>query len=173
MLRLEAQCSLCNQEEENIVHLFWLCPLTVDIWREIKSWWNIDLSTGIIPNDFMSIVFHREIKLVHREIWYIAVILTWWHIWKVINNVIFQGVKFEPIKVLILIKRETLCMCSNQGWLSSKDSNMWFIDPVEAIQKVTISKKLQFILNLLLEFEAVGFSDGAWRVKDSKGGMVE
>ena len=33
-------CSLCNAEDETIIHLFSKCLVTINLWRNIQSWAN-------------------------------------------------------------------------------------------------------------------------------------
>lgn len=61
-------------------------------------------------------------------------------------------------------------MCSNQGWISNEVAKLWFIDPTAAISQSCLNQRRHFIINLLGNFEAVGFSDGAWRTTDMKSG---
>lgn len=73
--------------------------------------------------------------------------------------------------VINFVKRESLSICISQGWLSNKESNLWYIDPSAALENFSVTKKLHFILNLLTDFAVVGFSDGAWSERRSKGGI--
>lgn len=59
----------------------------------------------------------------------------------------------------------------NQGLISYEEASLWIFDPIAALQKFSLNKRRNFISNLLLEFEVVGFSDGAWNVTGTKGGI--
>lgn len=37
-LGIENMCKLCNQQEEDLPHLFFACPLAAEVWTDIKNW---------------------------------------------------------------------------------------------------------------------------------------
>lgn len=164
-------CSFCDKEEESLLHLFWSCPNAVEIWVQVQTWWDITLKPCKVDAYVINILNNRVIKSEFKEMWNIVAILTWWHIWKARNALIFQGTTSTPSQVVGIIKRESYYLCSNQGWISSEVSKVWPLDPLAALSQVSINKKMHFIINLLMKFEAVGFSDGAWRASDKKCGV--
>lgn len=97
--------------------------------------------------------------------------VTLWQVWKIRNEVIFQGGKFNRETVVLLIKRESFRILVNHNLVSKTELNLWFIDPSTAVGRFAESKKYLFFSNLFREFDKVAFSDGSWNVSDGKGGM--
>ena len=72
-------CSLCNAEDETIIHLFSKCSVTINLWRNIQSWANsiglslpdldsknsflgsIGLAKPIIIENFLLLIFKKFI----------------------------------------------------------------------------------------------------------------
>lgn len=71
------------------MHLLWSCPNAVEIWRQIERWWDVNLKPCKADADLVKILNTGLIKLEFKDIWIIVVILSWWHIWKARNALIF------------------------------------------------------------------------------------
>lgn len=117
------------------------------------------------------ILLIKELKSSYREVWMITVMLTWWHIWKVRNVLIFQGTKVGQGMALSWIKAEALSNCINYNLIDANLANLWLIDPGAALDYFANSNKVQFFIKLSSGYEKIGFSDGAWRISSQKGGM--
>lgn len=168
---IDVSCPFCHQSEETIEHLFWHCHATYKIWDGIKEWWNINFHSISDQYSMVSLLTIREIKQIFRTPWMIVVGLVWWHTWKARNAVIFQSAQLDHTAVITIVKRESLLIGKNHGWLSNKVAGLWNIDPLTSLDNYSISERWNYLTNLLKEFALVGFSDGAWNASKGKGGI--
>lgn len=141
------------------------------IWHAIGAWWNISFKHDLAAHNLVSLLTLKDIKPIFRVNWMIVVALIWWNIWKARNSVIFQGSQVDISSIIIMIKRESLFIGSSHYWLSNNLANLWNIDPNAALEYSSKSKKRSFLLDLFKNYSLVGFSDGAWKSAENKGGM--
>lgn len=93
------RCALCCCEEENISHLFFLCPVTRSLWR-IFSVFHMD--PHWIPMDFITAV-NEWGKL--KSSYYVLPFFLIWEVWVARNRLIFEGVPFRLDQTYTYIKR--------------------------------------------------------------------
>lgn len=167
---MDKNCPFCNGHEETIFHNFWECHVAKSIWIEVQNWWKISLHEVSVNNNFLASLFQGDIQGSMREAWYVTLAVTLWILWKVRNNLIFNIVKPEVKYLFSNIKYEALTACACYNITSLKDSTIWYLDPKTALERFTALKRVNFLRNLLNDFDAIGFSDGAWDTNKGKGG---
>jgi hypothetical protein len=94
--------------EENESHLFFSCPLAVEVWTMVMAW--LGLVTAVPGNAFHSfesfgVPFRTNTRIK-------GLILIWqtvvWSIWLARNALIFEGVKKEGHEIVDAIKHRSL-----------------------------------------------------------------
>lgn len=171
---IDIMCPLGNMLEETVLHRFWSCPQSMVIRKEILRWWNYDENWILDENNFLISILNRNISHSHKSLWQIVAVGVLWSIWGSRNDSLFQGKVLVLEMVLFMIKEETLLWCSNNNYVSLKDSNVWSIDPVTAVDNFYKTKRKSFMEKLEKDFDFVAFSDGAWQHREEntpKGGI--
>lgn len=51
------RCLLCDEDQETEFHLFAKCPISVDVWNAISSWWNLGHFDFGCTHDVLSLAF--------------------------------------------------------------------------------------------------------------------
>lgn len=113
-------CPVCNNEEEYVEHALFHCGYAKPSWfcsplrlrshdnskGGLVEWWEerLDSPTESFNKD-------DETKA--------AIIALWWAIWKVINDVPFNGVLSNPFKICSCAKSVQLPLSSGERWYSS------------------------------------------------------
>ncbi|KAF5193311.1 hypothetical protein FRX31_017102 [Thalictrum thalictroides] len=99
-------CALCNQCEESINHLFFGCPLVLDIWYGLVG--HIPRMGGILNHDNPKAFLTNWPKLNNRGIgeasWCLVPYATLWVVWCIRNHIIFENGVFEVEKVIMRVK---------------------------------------------------------------------
>lgn len=126
----ERQCCLCKAQEEDAAHLFFLCPVTFEIWRTCYSWLGVPMviHQNIIGNFLMhsGLFKGKRGKTLSMCIWECIV----WVIWKARNNVIFNDIAFNSEKVLEEVKGRVWSWCLIKNFFNcNSEWNQWLFDP--------------------------------------------
>ncbi|GJU54666.1 RNA-directed DNA polymerase, eukaryota [Tanacetum coccineum] len=78
-------CPICDEEQEDISHLFFLCEVARDVSRRICHWWNVSWSPVGSYMDwltwFNSIRLGSNLKGLLEGVFYVA----WWSLWSFRN----------------------------------------------------------------------------------------
>ncbi|VFQ88357.1 unnamed protein product [Cuscuta campestris] len=88
---MDRKCSLCNEGEETIDHLFFECTISKAIWKNIRDWLHISPALSTIER-YMKWVCRRHGQ--HGDVgklWKLSTISTIHHIWKLRNAVYFDN----------------------------------------------------------------------------------
>jgi hypothetical protein len=128
----DTTCAFCSQNLEDLGHLFLSCQFSVDIWNAIYTWIGKDFPTGVdCCNHFLK--FGDLVRLkkgsgrVSRLIW----LATTWSIWKLRNDVIFNGVNPDAFNLVNNIKTISWLWFSGRFGRKANVSFLnWCIDPM-------------------------------------------
>ncbi|GKD07874.1 RNA-directed DNA polymerase, eukaryota [Tanacetum coccineum] len=88
---LDQSCPVCKDAAEEVSHLFFSCPLAVDVHRLICRWWNLTWSPLSSYEEWLSwfkdIRLGSILKCMLEGIFYVS----WWSIWNYRNSVLFAA----------------------------------------------------------------------------------
>ncbi|CAJ2639614.1 uncharacterized protein LOC123915271 [Trifolium pratense] len=131
----ELSCVFCFRHREDGAHLFFSCYFSIEVWRNVLKW--IGLSTPMDVEGIDHFLLFGELFKVKDKgrVRHLVWLATTWNLWKMRNNVIFQGVIPDSSALLDSIKlsswiwfngrygRNVFCPLSN-----------WCLDPISCIQ---------------------------------------
>jgi hypothetical protein len=82
---------LCFNLEESLDHLFLNCHFSATLWKHVLNWMDVgDFITGSMQEHFIH--FGNIIKdKVHKRCRHIIWLATTWSLWRMRNNILFQG----------------------------------------------------------------------------------
>ena len=107
-------CPSCNFQHEDTSHIFFKCPLAVDILRLVCRWWDVDWvhlsSYSDWLNWFKDICMALKIKCLFEGVMYIA----WWCIWNFRNQEIFGSSKPRKAVIFDDIVEKSFLWCSSR-----------------------------------------------------------
>nr|GEU70382.1 RNA-directed DNA polymerase, eukaryota [Tanacetum cinerariifolium] len=82
-------CPICLNATEDISHVLFSCPLSVDVFRLICSWWDLTWTPLGSYLDwltwFKSVWLNVKLKGVLEGVFYVS----WWYIWSYMNKLMF------------------------------------------------------------------------------------
>ncbi|XP_056688387.1 uncharacterized protein [Spinacia oleracea] len=55
-INVDAVCSVCQQDNENMQHLFFQCPVSAEIWSAVKTKIGVSRQTGMFPEELQWII---------------------------------------------------------------------------------------------------------------------
>ncbi|XP_058733994.1 uncharacterized protein LOC131605683 [Vicia villosa] len=122
----DSVCALCSKEEETLSHLFFLCNISIRIWRRVFMW--LDISEDLTIDEFGDFFhFYGKIHCLNKRMIVGTVWLaTVWVIWLKRNAVIFKKEDFsftECMSDIVLLSWRWLCashrrvnLCSFYNW---------------------------------------------------------
>jgi hypothetical protein len=128
----DMSCAFCSLNSEDIGHLFFSCQFSVGIWNDISNWIGKVIPTGV---DYCThfLLFGDLVRLkkgsgrVSRLIW----LATTWYIWKLRNDVIFNGVIPDASNLVNNIKTISWLWFSGRFGRKANVSFLnWCIDPL-------------------------------------------
>ncbi|XP_071727819.1 uncharacterized protein [Rutidosis leptorrhynchoides] len=126
-------CSLCDQHDEDEVHLFIGCGTTVQIWDKIRLWTSLQIPHWIIIEDIWLWVDGIPITGMQRIILRVIITSALWNIWRLRNSYVFKDPKFKKVHVFDSI------VVSDFNWLysrfhkSSINWTVWLQNPMNAL----------------------------------------
>ncbi|GJY89742.1 RNA-directed DNA polymerase, eukaryota, reverse transcriptase zinc-binding domain protein [Tanacetum coccineum] len=94
------RCPLCDDDIETEDHLFALCSIAKDVWKEVMAWWKVSgvLVTSVDDAALLSDGVPILPKL--KKPFDVAVNTTLWHLWNFRNNAIFSS-KYSRKELLL------------------------------------------------------------------------
>jgi hypothetical protein len=128
----DMSCAFCSLNTEDIGHLFFSCQYSIGIWNAISNWIGKVIPTGV---DYCThfLLFGDLVRLkkgsgrVSRLIW----LATTWSIWKLRNDVIFNGVTPDASNLVNNIKTISWLWFSGRFGRKANVSFLnWCIDPL-------------------------------------------
>ena len=81
------RCPLCNNDIETEDHIFVKCPIAIDTWKVVFSWWQF---SGINNSNLLDILNRLPMAHKHRKFFNVIVNTTIWAIWNHRNKTVFN-----------------------------------------------------------------------------------
>ncbi|PWA39255.1 reverse transcriptase domain, Reverse transcriptase zinc-binding domain protein [Artemisia annua] len=116
-------CTLCEDQEESVDHLFSACTIANGVWSGIARWLKLQpfffFSVADIVQEFKSSSWSPSKRLIIKGIMIIAC----WRIWKARNEKIFKNERrnvteiIVDIKVLSFLWFSNRCKQGTMGWM--------------------------------------------------------
>jgi hypothetical protein len=101
-------CAWCPLLEESESHLFFQCPVAVEVWTKVMAWLGfVTAVPGNVIQSFESfgVPFKSKLRIKgFNLIWHTVV----WSLWLARNSLIFEGVKMEGNDIVDAIKHRSL-----------------------------------------------------------------
>ncbi|KAE8734648.1 hypothetical protein F3Y22_tig00000738pilonHSYRG00149 [Hibiscus syriacus] len=94
-------CSLCGREMESVTHLFLHCEVVWGLWARLLKIWNLSF---VIPKNIMDFLNLRDDLLPNSLIWKFIPRALMWSVWKCRNEVIFQKVKLDVVRLFFIVR---------------------------------------------------------------------
>ncbi|CAJ2677955.1 unnamed protein product [Trifolium pratense] len=130
-------CIFCYMQMEDCSHLFFNCSFVKGVWETIYRWLGQSLPTGLEGwNHFLSfgsLVKSRKGNRIRHLIW----LATTWCLWKLRNNVVFNGDLPDASKLVDDIKTFSWFWFKGRfGRKSSFSFSEWCLDPIVCLQSI-------------------------------------
>ncbi|CAJ2628008.1 unnamed protein product [Trifolium pratense] len=91
----ELCCAFCFREEEDIDHLFFNCSISIQVWKKVYEWLDMNFITFEEVwkhfTTFGDLVKSKSLAKARHVIW----LATTWSIWRTRNNIMFRGDVFN------------------------------------------------------------------------------
>jgi hypothetical protein len=131
----DLSCVFCSATVEDYAHLFFFCPFSTAVWVAVSRWIGKPIPIGeegwkhFIK--FGECVKTKKGGRVRHLIW----LATTWNIWKLRNNVIFNGSPLNASSILDDIKTFSWAWFTGRaGRKSCIPFSSWCIDPMACFQ---------------------------------------
>nr|XP_043614015.1 uncharacterized protein LOC122585965 [Erigeron canadensis] len=117
-------CVLCTAGIDFNDHLFGSCSFSIQVWKKLRSWLQIDDLSLALPHQMMA-----WLDTYHKEILEAIFFLWWWCFWKHRNNLVFEKEAtssknvFSPIVSLSFLWMSSRCKSTIFSW------PLWRISP--------------------------------------------
>ncbi|GJR41057.1 RNA-directed DNA polymerase, eukaryota, reverse transcriptase zinc-binding domain protein [Tanacetum coccineum] len=127
---------LCNNDIETEDHLFVKCPLAIDTWKFVFSWWQFTEITNSNLLDILTMVDRLPMAHKHRKFFDVVVNTTIWAIWNHRNKTVFNLKR--PQKELLFNDVKQF----SYNWISSRSRNItfswieWFCNPCNILSSI-------------------------------------
>lgn len=121
-------CCWCSSESETLEHLFFKCSLAQWAWKNIRQWWNVNISPQNLEDMWrmFSVLFTRS---PIRKVWQLILTTTLWSIWLARNEKVFCNVQISEKSLIQVIKIRSSQWCLSIDWLETNQVNEWFLNP--------------------------------------------
>jgi hypothetical protein len=133
----DLNCVFCSLPVEDTAHLFFSCTFSQGVWDDILNWLGKDFLVGSEGwHHFMLFGDLFRIKDAGRVRYLIWLAVTW-NIWRLRNEVIFQGGAPDASSLIDNIKGSCwLWFSSRFGRKACIPFSSWCIDPMSCFQNV-------------------------------------
>ena len=113
-------CPICGGDVETVNHLFFSCPMAMDLWSLLARWWGMDIPFMSTMEDWYIWVDNVKCRSVVKRCLAMVGLVTCWAIWCFRNKVLFNQDK--PRKALIweFIQSQSFL------WITSRSSKSKF-----------------------------------------------
>ncbi|GJX96283.1 putative RNA-directed DNA polymerase [Tanacetum coccineum] len=89
-------CSNCRMGVETRDHLFFVCPMALDLFRLLGRWWNIQIPILLDSSTWESWLNSLRLNSLQKLVLEASFSSLWWHIWVFRNATLFSSKK--PLK---------------------------------------------------------------------------
>lgn len=114
-------CHFCGEVPESVNHLFLHCDMVWHVWCVVLRWWKVE---WVVPASVKSLFcWWRgwKFKKIKRVLWELSSFAVLWSVWKMRNELIFQGVAPKWEEVGDLIKYRIACWMKTYRGPGSRD----------------------------------------------------
>lgn len=87
----DSSCAFCGEQYESSHHLFFMCPLSSDVWTQIREWLCISPDLTTLNGAIIWVSKHCRGSSVHCKARRAALASTVYHLWNARNRCIFEG----------------------------------------------------------------------------------
>lgn len=113
---VDSTCTICQQHEETVAHVFWECPLASNVWGMVKGYLQKCNSETL---NFYILARQMEEKLPKKDLELWAMVS--WSIWNARNCFLFEKKQSMPSDILqgatnLLQEYQRLCRTSTSTW---------------------------------------------------------
>ncbi|GJT47976.1 RNA-directed DNA polymerase, eukaryota, reverse transcriptase zinc-binding domain protein [Tanacetum coccineum] len=108
------RCPICDDEIESEEHIFVMCNVVREAWKNIMLWWKINNTFVNNLNDAINLEDRVSLPTKLLKVFDVVVQITLWFLWKFRNNVVFSSKR--PCEELIFndIKLYSFVWISNR-----------------------------------------------------------
>lgn len=166
-------CRHCNEQEEDITHIFHDCIHAKHCWSFVDKWWmKLDICT--ISNDWLYQIFRVADSTSYKDHWQSTISATLWTLWLHRNESIFKNSSYTDKQTQYLIMYRSYQWCTSSGLLQNSSKSDWFDNPTHTVNTI----QLNFLNHLRNSRDYFGFTDGSWKItngviKAGIGGYLE
>ncbi|XP_035837150.1 uncharacterized protein LOC118485040 [Helianthus annuus] len=111
----DLRCLLCNEYDESSEHLFVSCHFAQIIWQNIASWCKIPPIIAFDVKDLLDLHGYSSVSKKRKKAIHAIVLVTFWGIWRMRNEVTFRQGSPNTVKVLEEIKAMAYLWVKNRS----------------------------------------------------------
>lgn len=166
------RCCLCGEEEEDNIHLFYLCPFALETLEIVCGKLHIDTPVYYLTEDCLKWWINRG------ELVRVIPIFFHWHIWCTRNNKLFEDILCQPLltahKIVntwdilkIAHKCPGTCQedCIFMGLTSLLVISMGLHNTLSVAVAVAVGYGWKYLLNVTTKFSGMEVMVRTWRLK--------
>ncbi|GJW25890.1 RNA-directed DNA polymerase, eukaryota [Tanacetum coccineum] len=125
-------CPICRMDIESRDHMFFRCPIALDLIRLFSRWWSIQIPSLLDYTAWEAWIAGLRLKKLQKLVLEASFSSLWWHIWVFRNAYLFSDKK--PLKGLIFdnFVSQTYDWVSNRCKILKCNWVDWLKDPLNA-----------------------------------------
>ncbi|XP_050222822.1 uncharacterized protein LOC126672915 [Mercurialis annua] len=152
---LVSRCSLCNNNREDVDHLFVNCSFSHALWMVISSIFDRQINTNGSLHSLIMDASNEKFSPQVFSVWNVAVVTTIWSIWKHRNMIIFDG-QLPNIHGVI---RKILCCLKECDFLSLRHCNNSINDMItlKLLRIKSVPRKPQRVISVVWRSPPTGW----------------
>ncbi|KAL4575854.1 hypothetical protein LXL04_011941 [Taraxacum kok-saghyz] len=85
------ECPLCAIEVETMEHLFFNCPVAIDVWALVVRWLSVQPVNVRDIGDLFDWLDSTNLNAKKRKVTEAVVATTLWMLWRYRNDVVYEG----------------------------------------------------------------------------------
>ncbi|KAD4178488.1 hypothetical protein E3N88_27079 [Mikania micrantha] len=126
-------CPLCSNDDEDVDHLFFNCPVAQETWRRISWWLDFDFTSHGSIYNMLSFLINDNVRGWKWKVKMVVAFATIWEIWNCRNKRIFSNTR-APMDCLVdEIKLQAFTWITHRGKKITTIWDKWMINPWEGI----------------------------------------